>query len=102
MEKLIEEFCRIKEKHRKAILKRVAKVCVGSSTVRVFKHSNQIKERLQNIDVEELLKIKNDDNFREWFENKLRVKLGCHESGLMIIGGTDNELYKTKLSKKYK
>jgi len=71
MEKLIEEFCRIKEKHRKAILKRVAKVCVGSSTVRVFKHSNQIKERLQNIDVEELLKIKNDDNFREWFENKL-------------------------------
>jgi hypothetical protein len=30
------------------------------------------------------------------------MKLGCHESGLMIIGRTDNELYKTKLSEKYK
>jgi len=67
---LKEEYRRIKENHRKNILKRVAKVCVSSSTVRVFKHSSQIKERLQNIDVEELSKIKKS-NFKKWFENKL-------------------------------
>jgi hypothetical protein len=68
---LKKEYRRIKENHRKAILKRVAKVCLGSSTVRVFKHSSQIKERLQNIDVEELLKIQSEGNFKKWFENEL-------------------------------
>ena len=68
---LKDKFRYIKENHRKNILKRVAKVCVGSSTVRVFKHSHQIRGKLQDIDVEKLLDIQNEDNFREWFENKL-------------------------------
>ncbi len=71
MEKLVKEFRRIKGNHRKAVLKRAAKVCVGSSTVRVFKRSSQIKERLQNVNVEELLEIRNEGNFKKWFENKL-------------------------------
>jgi len=68
---LAEEFRRIKRKHRETILKRVAKSCVGSSTLRVFKRSNRIKESLQNIDADELLKIRSDDKFEKWFENKL-------------------------------
>ncbi|MFA5240526.1 MAG: hypothetical protein WC476_12585 [Phycisphaerae bacterium] len=93
---LKKEFRRLKKHHREAILKRVAKSCVGSSTLRVFKDSSQIKERLRNIDADELLKIRSEDDFKNWFKNelnRLRVKLECRESGLMITLQIGNDLF---------
>jgi len=70
---LSEEFERIKDNHKEAVKIRVAKVCFSGSTGRVFesKSSSRIKEKLRNIEVDELLKIETEDKFQIWFEKTL-------------------------------
>jgi len=70
---LEEEFKRIKENHRKAIIARVARVCFSGSTGRVFEGgtSTKIKKVLLNIDIDHLLNIKNQEQFKKWFETNL-------------------------------
>jgi hypothetical protein len=70
---LAEEFGRIKNNHKEAIKIRVAKVCFSGSTSRVFesKSSSGIKEKLRDIDVDELLKIETEAKFQIWFEKTL-------------------------------
>jgi len=77
---LIEEYQRIKDHHRQAIIIRVARVCFSGSTGRVFpkaenkneKSANTImKETMATIDVDTLPAIKTQEVFKEWFEKKL-------------------------------
>ncbi|MBN2315273.1 MAG: hypothetical protein JXM79_15190 [Sedimentisphaerales bacterium] len=77
---LEETFHHIDDNHKDAIIKHVAKVCFTGSTGRVFpkaknksqKSANEkIKEALTNIAVDELLRIKSQKKFEEWFEEKL-------------------------------
>lgn len=79
---LVDEYKRIKEKHRQAIIARVSRVCFSGSTGRVFpkaenkdeKSANDIiKETLNTIDVDYLPKIKTQEEFKEWFEKKLGI-----------------------------
>ena len=77
----LEETFRHINNHRKhVIVNHVAKVCFRGSTGRIFPNetktpegsvSNQIKEVLKKIEVGELLEIKDQKKFGEWFEKKL-------------------------------
>jgi hypothetical protein len=81
---LEEEYQRIKDNHRRAMIARVARVCFSGSTSRVFpkaKSKNEksandiIKEALRTIDVDTLPSFKTQEEFRLWFEEKLKLIL---------------------------
>ena len=71
------------------IRKRVAKVCVGASTLKIFPKETGIKIKgvLEGIPVDELLGIGNQENFKVWFEKQLcGVAKGQKGSGLSFCG----------------
>lgn len=79
---LEEEYERIKENHRQAIIVRVARVCFSSSTGRVFPRakrkeeisaSAKIREVLTGINVDDLLTIESEEQFKAWFEKNLTL-----------------------------
>jgi len=65
-------FREIDRKHEDALKKREATVCVGASTIRVFKPNvkNEIKKVLYKIDISRLKNI-SEKNFHNWFEKNL-------------------------------
>jgi len=68
---LREEYEQVEIDHRTAILKRVAKVCFSGSTARVLGNSKQIKKALGIINVDDLLTLKSEAAFKDWFEKQL-------------------------------
>ncbi len=70
---LENEFRKIGKKHKEMLKKREATVCVGASTIRVFKPNvkNEIKKVLYKIDIDRLKAISKND-FRNWFEKNLK------------------------------
>ena len=72
---LEEEFQRIKQNHRRAIIARVARICFSGSTGRVFpekaRATSRIKTVLQGINVDDLPTIDSQDAFKKWFEKQL-------------------------------
>ena len=75
MKKLREEFCRIKENHREAIRTRLARSTIGSSVGRVLKKGSkeQVWPILEQIPVDEILQLKNEQDYKKWFEKQLVV-----------------------------
>jgi hypothetical protein len=70
---LDEEFRRIQENHKEQIRRRLARVVIGSSIARVFKKGSveEIWPVLTEIPVDELPGLKNQEEFKEWFEKQL-------------------------------
>ncbi len=72
---LEEEFQRIKQNHRRAIIARVTRICFSGSTGRVFpkkaRATSRIKTVLQGINVDDLPTIDSRDAFKKWFEKQL-------------------------------
>ena len=70
---LFEEFRNIKANHKNALMQRGARVCLGSSVIRVFaKDSKQkIASVLTEICLDELNDIESQEMFRQWFEKEL-------------------------------
>jgi len=75
MKKLKKEYRRIKKEHRKAILLRLARSAIGSSVGRVFKKGSkkQICHKLGQIRVDEILCLRNEQDYKKWFEKQLNV-----------------------------
>lgn len=72
-QKLENEFIRIRDKHRKALLKISARAVLGPSVIRVFQKGTKLKLKplLENINVDELLKIETQEDYQHWFEKHL-------------------------------
>ena len=70
---LESEFREIGKKHKDALKRREAKVCVGPSTMRVFKPNvkDEIEKVLYKIDIGQLGDISKND-FHNWFEKNLK------------------------------
>ena len=73
MNKLKEEFQRIKKNHKKADQHFFARAVLGSSVMRVFNKGS--KEFLMNalieIDIDKLKRIKTQEQFKDYFEKEL-------------------------------
>jgi hypothetical protein len=74
MTRLEQEFIRIKNEHKKALLKTSARVVLGSSVIRVFREgtSDLLRPALENIPVDDLLTINNQEEYKIWFEPHLK------------------------------
>jgi len=72
---LVREFQRIREDHKKAIQKRLARITIGSSVGRVFQENtvHKIWPVLEKIDLDAMKKIKSQEQYREWFEKQLNI-----------------------------
>jgi len=70
---LEEKFRLIKEKHKEALLKTAARVVLGPSVVRVYKEGTkkEIQSMLEKIEIYVLANIKNQTEFKKWFEKYL-------------------------------
>jgi hypothetical protein len=72
---IVTEFERIRREHRQALRHRGARVTLGSSVVRVFTPGTKDKlfPILVEIPLEEMTRLKNQQEFRTWFEHWLEV-----------------------------
>jgi hypothetical protein len=70
---LSEEFERISNNHRWAIRVRAARATLGPSVIRVFKEGTKehLISLLSAINVDQLLSIEGQEQFKEWFEREL-------------------------------
>src|SRR5689334_712515 len=71
--KLERELERIRNEHRKALLKTSARVVLGSSVIRVFQKGTKprLQAVLESIAVDELTAIEKQEEYRQWFEEHL-------------------------------
>ena len=71
--KLEDEFQRIKNDHPEALRKRATLVVLGPSVTRVYKPGTkkQLEPVLDSIAIDELKKMKNQEEFKHWFEKEL-------------------------------
>jgi hypothetical protein len=88
MKNLIEEYVRLKKNHRKAIRTRLARITIGASVGRVFKEKTkkQIWPILKKIPVDEILRLKHEQSYKEWFKRQLRIL--AHQIGRTNKGNT--------------
>ena len=72
---LVAEFKSIKKEHKTAIQKRVARLVPGGSVIRVFRKKTKeaLIEELCKIPVAEMRGLKNQEDFRKWFERQLEA-----------------------------
>jgi hypothetical protein len=70
---LQDEFERIKRRHKKAICSRLARATIGPSIARVFAKGSveRMWRVLPDIPVDELLGLKEQEDFKRWFEKQL-------------------------------
>ena len=70
---LVGEFQRIKDRHSEAVRKRAVRVVLGPSVIRVFekKSTDDIRPVLEAVPIDELLEIKKESEFRDWFNKHL-------------------------------
>jgi hypothetical protein len=75
MRRLKEEYIRLKKDHRKAIQIRLARITIGPSIGRVFrgKTKDQIWPILTKIPVDEIVLLKNEQTYKDWFKKQLAV-----------------------------
>ena len=71
--KLENEFIRIRDKHRKALLKISARAVLGPSVIRVFQKGTKrrLKPILENINIDELLVLETQEEYKQWFKENL-------------------------------
>ncbi len=74
MPRLEQEFHRIKNEHKKAILKTSARAVLGPSVIRVFREGTSVLLRpaLENIPVDDLPTINSQEEYKVWFEPHLK------------------------------
>jgi hypothetical protein len=67
---LTTEFCRIKESHRQAIRKTVARVVLGPSVMRVYAKGTRdaLLPLLSRIEVDAVVRFRTQDQFSDWFD----------------------------------
>jgi hypothetical protein len=72
---LKKEFRRLKKHHREAIRARLARSTIGSSVGRVLKKDSkkQIWPTLEKIPVDEILRLRSEQDYKKWFEKQLGV-----------------------------
>lgn len=104
---LEQEFKRLRDSHREVIKARVAKVCFSASTGRVFPKdsSAEIKKALPKIDVDHMLTIRSQEEFKTWFEQNLdaivRVVPSSTSRGKIISEGARRWGYGAKVLNLY-
>lgn len=72
---LKEEFRRIKAQHRDALKKTTARVVLGPSVMRVFKKGtrNVLLPFLSELEVDEIIKYKDQAQYSDWFDKHVRT-----------------------------
>lgn len=72
---LEKEYNRIKGNHKKAIRTRLARITIGSSVGRVLRKGS--KKRiwlvLEQIPVDEILRLRSQQDYKKWFEKQLSI-----------------------------
>lgn len=73
MENLNDYYRTIGVNHRKALRDRAARIVLGSSVIRVFKPDTKLDVQpiLEKIPVDDILSVKNETEYRLWFERHL-------------------------------
>ena len=71
--RLEEEFQRLKDQHRRAIIIRATRVVLGISTLRVYESGTkqQLTTCFNAIPFDEILSLQNQEDYRIWFEREL-------------------------------
>lgn len=73
LDSLCKEFKRIEENRNDLLRIRAARVVLGASVIRVFNKGSKstITKALEQVNIDELMRIDNQDHYRYWFESEL-------------------------------
>ena len=71
--KLVKEFCQIREKHRDSVREHEARTVLGSSVIRVFEKDTKkgLIQALLKIPVDKLKDMRSKKEYEKWFEAQL-------------------------------